>query len=113
MTYRGWRSIVRRGAGLGGQAGLSLVEIVIVLSVMTTVTGALAPAGLSLLAQARELQVERDCASLRDAVIRLLLDSNRTSIRLQQGRGPRVDLLVSAGSPPDSDTADETRWLRT
>lgn len=113
MTYRGWRSIVRRAAGIRGQAGLSLVEIVIVLSVMTTVTGVLAPAGLSLIAQARELQVQRDCASLRDAVIRLLLDSNRTSIRLQQGRGPRVDLLVSAGSPPDSDTADETRWLRT
>jgi len=106
-------SIVRRAAGIGGQAGLSLVEIVIVLSVMTTVTGVLAPAGLSLVAQARELQVERDCASLRDAVIKLLLDSNQTSIRLQQGRGPRVDLLVSAGSPPDSDTADQARWLRT
>jgi type II secretory pathway pseudopilin PulG len=106
-------SIVRCAAGMRGQVGLSLVETVIVLSVMTTVTGVLATVGLSLVAQARELQVERDCASLRDAVITLLVDANQTSIRLQQGHGPRLDLLVSAGSPPDRDTADGSRWLRT
>jgi len=113
VRCRAWRSIARRAAGTCGQAGLSLVELVIVLGVMTTLTGVLAPAGLSLVAQARDLQVERDCASLRDAVIRLMVDANQTSIRLQQGHGPRVDLLVSAGSAPDSDTADGSRWLRT
>jgi len=104
---------VRRAARLCGQAGLSMVEIVIVLSVMTTITGILAPAGMSLVQQARELQVERDCASLRDAVIKLLVDSSRTTIRLGQGHGPRVDLLVSEGLAPDTDGSGDTRWLRT
>ena len=75
MIRRARLSIVRCAVGMRGQAGLSLVETVIVLSVMTTVIGVLAPVGLSLVAQARELQVERDCASLRDAVITLLVDA--------------------------------------
>jgi type II secretory pathway pseudopilin PulG len=110
---RGRLAIVTLASAARRQAGLTLVELVIVLSVMTTLTGILAPAGYSLVAQARDVQVERDCASLRDAVIKLLLDSNQTAIRLQQGRGPRVDLLVSDGPVPDVDAADQAPWVRT
>jgi type II secretory pathway pseudopilin PulG len=102
----------RNAARCCRQAGLSLVEVVIVLSVLTTVTGILAPAGMALVQQAREAQVQRECASLRDAVIQLLLDSNRTSIRLGQRQGPRVDLLVSEGRVPDAGGAGDARWLQ-
>jgi type II secretory pathway pseudopilin PulG len=113
MTGRSRSIGVRRAARPCGQAGLSMVEIVIVLSVMTTLAGILAPAGMSLVQQARELQAERDCASLRDGVINLLVDSNQTTIRLAQGHGPRVDLLVSEGLAPDTDGSGDARWLRT
>jgi type II secretory pathway pseudopilin PulG len=113
MTGRSRFAGVRRAARLYGQAGLSMVEIVIVLSVITAITGILAPAGLSLVQQARELQVERDGGSLRDSIIKLLVDSNRTTIRLGQGNGPRVDLLVSEGLAPDTDGSGDSRWIRT
>jgi len=112
MTAHRRFSGVRRAARLGCQAGLSMIETVIVLGVMTALTGVLAPAGLTLVAQAREVQVQRDCAALRDAVIKLLVDSNQTSIRLRQGRGPRVDLLVSEGAVPVQDGSSDGRWLR-
>jgi len=112
MTCHAFVNAVRRASRLRAQAGLSMVEVVIVLSVMTTVTGILAPASLTLVQQARELQVERESASLRDAVVKLLLDSNRTSIRLGPGNAPRVDLLVSEGASPDGDGSGDARWLR-
>ena len=90
-----------------------MIEVVIVLAVMTTITGIMAPAGMSLVQQARDVQVQRECASLRDAVITLLVDSNRTSILLGQRQGPRVDLLVSEGAAPDAGGSGDIRWLRT
>ncbi len=112
MTCHTLVNAVRRGARLRAQTGLSMVEVVIILSVMTTVTGILAPASLTLVQQARELQVERESASLRDAVVKLLLDSNRTAIRLGPANAARVDLLVSEGVAPDGDGAGDARWLR-
>lgn len=112
MIRHAFVTAVRRGARLRAQAGLSMVEVVIILSVMTTLTGILAPASLTLVQQARELQVERESASLRDAVVKLLLDSNKTAIRLGPARAARVDLLVSEGAAPDSDGSGDTRWLR-
>jgi type II secretory pathway pseudopilin PulG len=124
MTGLDWLTRWRRRSGpsstgrstsspLARQAGLSLVETVIVLSVMTAVTGILAPAGMTLVQEAREVQVQRDCASLRDAVIKLLLDTNQASLRLQQGHGATVDMLVSSGEAPGIDTGGDPRWSRT
>jgi hypothetical protein len=80
---------------------------------MMTLTAIMAPAGMTLVEQARELHVQRDCASLRDAVIKLLLDTSQTSLRLQQGRGPAVDMLVSSGKAPGVDPSADQRWGRT
>jgi Tfp pilus assembly protein FimT len=113
MTCHAFITAVRRGARLRAQAGLSMVEVVIILSVMTTVTGILAPASLTLVQQARELQVERESASLRDAIVKLLLDSNKTAIRLGTAGAARVDLLVSEGAIPERDGSADRRWLRT
>lgn len=95
------------------QAGLSLIETAITLSVMMTLTAVMAPAAMTLVEQARELHVQRDCASLRDAVIKLLVDTNQTSLRLLRGRGPAVDMLVSAGAAPGIDPSGDPRWGRT
>jgi hypothetical protein len=113
MTCHGFLNAVRRGARLRAQAGLSMVEVVIVLSVMTTVTGILAPASLTLVQQARDLQVDRESASLRDAIVKLLLDSNTIAIRLGAANTARVDLLVSDGDVPRNDGSADPRWLRT
>lgn len=113
MTGRRVLTGLRRRARLLAETGLSMVETTIVLSVLTALTGVLAPAGMELVQQAREAQVERECASLRNAVIKLLVDSNRTVIRLGQGRGLGVDLLVSSGAVPETDGAADARWLQT
>ena len=113
MSTNGLTNLGRRASRRRGQSGLSMVEVVIMLTVMTALTGVLAPAGMSMVQQARELQVAREGGALRDAVLRMLVDSNRNSIRLGDGRGPRVDLLVSEGAVPDADGTQDARWLRT
>jgi hypothetical protein len=93
------------------QAGMSLIETAIVLSVLMTITGILAPGAMTLVEQAREIQVQRDCASLRDGVVKLLIDSNRVLLSLPRG-GATVDMLVSAGPAPDIAGAGDPRWSR-
>lgn len=123
MTEHGFNTCARRparpartgleaGCARSHQAGLSLVETVIMLSVMMAITAVMAPAGMGLVEQAREIQVQRDCASLRDGVIKLLIDTNQVSLRLQQGHGATVDMLVSSGEAPDVDATGDLRWSR-
>jgi type II secretory pathway pseudopilin PulG len=92
------------------EAGLTLVEMAVVLAALLVLAGVLAPAGLDMLQQARELQVQRDCDAIRDSLVRLLIDNGQIIIRSKGGRGPRVQLLVGDGGiPPVSDRGD-ARW---
>jgi type II secretory pathway pseudopilin PulG len=95
------------------QAGLTLIETAIVLSVLMTITSIIAPAGMTVIEQARELRVQQDCSALRDAMIKLMVDSNRVVLRQPQDRGALVDLLVSAGPVPVATIAGDARWAQT
>jgi type II secretory pathway pseudopilin PulG len=94
------------------QRGLSLVETAIALSVMMMITAVLAPAGANLIQQARDVQVERDCASLRNAVIRLLIDNNQTQLHVQPTSDRLVSLLVSSGVAPEAGAAAAAPWTQ-
>jgi type II secretory pathway pseudopilin PulG len=91
--------------------GMSLIETTITLSVMMMLTAVVAPAGMTMIQQSRDIQVQRDCSSLRDAMIKLLIDTNQQLIRVQQGHGPRVSLLVSDGAVPGVGMNGDTAWL--
>ncbi|MCX6550318.1 MAG: hypothetical protein NTY02_04790 [Acidobacteria bacterium] len=94
------------------EAGMSLIEITITLSVMMMLTAVLAPAGMNLVEQAREFQVAQDCSSLRSAMVKMMLDTNQTRLRLQQGRGTLVDLLVTSGGAPAIGDGGDARWTQ-
>lgn len=92
-------------------AGLSLVEVAIVLSVMAMIAGVMAPAGMGLVAQARDVRVAHDCEAIRQAVLTMLSDLGRTDLRLGAG-GPRVELLVSGGEVPQAGGPATAAWTR-
>ncbi len=92
------------------QTGLSLVELAIVLSVLTLLTGVLAPAGFDLVAQARDVRVRQDCEGIRHALIALLTDVSRTT--LSPGPGLRVDLLVTRAPAPVAGAPTAQAWTR-
>jgi hypothetical protein len=94
------------------QAGLSLVEISIILSVLALLSGVLAPAGAELISQARGVRVLQDCGAIRDALLTMLTDTGLTRLTTARtsASAPRVELLVSPGPAPTA--ADDPRWLR-
>ncbi len=94
------------------QTGISLVEVAIVVSVMAMLTGILAPAGFQLVGQARDVRVLHDCQGIRDALVKMLTDLGKTSLRLAGDTSPRVELLVSDGPVPSAASATETAWTR-
>jgi type II secretory pathway pseudopilin PulG len=94
------------------QTGISLVEVAIVVSVMAMLTGILAPAGFQLVGQARDVRVLHDCQGIRDALVKMLTDLGKTSLRLAGDTSPRVELLVSDGPVPAAASATETAWTR-
>lgn len=97
---------------LSAHAGLSLVEITIVLSVLAMLSGILAPAGFALVGQARDVRVLKDGAAIRDALFALLRDTGRTALATGHDRRTTVELLVSDAAAPDADAASDSRWLR-
>ena len=94
------------------QSGLSLVEVAVVLSVMALLTGVLAPAGFGLVGQARDVRVQKDCQSIRDALMTMMTDLGKTSLRIGGDAGLRIDLLVTNAPAPDAASASEAAWTR-
>lgn len=92
-------------------AGLSLVEVAVVVSVMALIAGVMAPAGMTLVAQARDVRVAHDCEAIRQAVVTMLLDLGRTSLRVG-ANGTLVELLVTDGSVPDAAGPAAAPWAR-
>ena len=93
------------------ETGLSLVETTIILTVLMILTAVVAPAGMTMIQQGRDVQVQRDCSALRDAVIKLLIDTNQQVLRVHETHGPRVGLLVSDGAAPELGTTGDAAWL--
>ncbi len=96
---------------LSTSAGLSLVEVAIVLSVMAMVAGVIAPAGMGLVAQARDVRVAHDCDAIRQAVLTMVTDLGRTDLRLGVA-GARVELLVTGGEVPQAADPATGAWTR-
>lgn len=95
---------------LRSATGLSLVEVSVILGALAVITGALAPGGLDLVTQARDLQATRDALSIRDALIRLSTDTGATRIATSGTSGQTVELLVSAGGIPAAAGIGDARW---
>lgn len=96
---------------LRSATGLSLVEVAVMLGALAVITGALAPGGLDLVTQAKDLQASRDALSIRDALIRLSTDTGATRIATRGTDGPTVELLVSAGDTPAAAAGiGDARW---
>lgn len=93
-------------------AGLSLVEVTIIISVMAVISSIMAPAGIDLIAQAREVRAVRDGQAIREAVLAMLNDLGKTSIRIGTGSGTLVELLVSGGVVPEAASPAEAEWIR-
>ncbi|MEW5983913.1 MAG: hypothetical protein AB1806_16290 [Acidobacteriota bacterium] len=94
------------------RAGLSLVEVTVVLSALALVAGTLTPASLDLVQRAKDLQASRDALSIRDAIVRLLDDAGAVRIGTRGTEGAIVELLVSGGATPASGDAGDWRWTR-
>lgn len=92
-------------------AGLSLVEVAIVVSVMAMITAVMAPAGMTLVAQARDVRVAHDCEAIRQAVVTMVSDLGRTNLRIG-GTGTLVELLVTDGAVPEAAGPAESPWTR-
>ena len=93
-------------------AGISLIEMAITLAVMSMLAAVLAPPASGLIEQSRQLQAQRDCATIRDAMIRLLLDVNKTRFVTHATGGHVVELLVSGGTIPSTSGRGDARWAR-
>ena len=93
-------------------AGLSLVEVAVVLSVMAVLTGVLAPAGATMMSQARDVRALRDCETIRVALVTLLNDTGQVNLRLGGRKGALIDLLVTAAPSPDAAGDAERLWTR-
>ena len=99
-------------ARLRSAAGLSLVEITIILGVMAIISGVLAPSGVHLIGQARDVRVMQDCQAIRGALVSMLNDLGRTNLRVGPGKGTLVELLFTDGAIPEARSDTEALWLR-
>jgi type II secretory pathway pseudopilin PulG len=101
-----------RGAmtrGLSGARGLSLVEVTIMLLVLMTLTGVLAPSIMDFIRDAQWVKAREDCEAIGVSVVRLMRDVGPCLKFDGSGsctKANRVDLLYSDG--PDVTANDVT-----
>jgi len=91
----------------GGERGLSLVEVTIVLFVLTLLTGVLAPSIADFVHDAQWVKAREDCEAIGVSVVRLMRDVGpclRFDGTGRCSKANRVDLLYSDG--PDVTPAD-------
>lgn len=108
----------RPGRAKGG-AGLTLVEMTVILSVIVILATVLVPTVMSHIVQARIVRTRSDSRAIGEAIIRFYDDTGffpKTRDSLDGRMGTQfVDLLVSPGTPPtlpaDGNVAARQPWV--
>jgi type II secretory pathway pseudopilin PulG len=89
---------------VGSSAGMSLVEVTIILMVLATLTAAIAPSMAAYTKDARQVQAKSEAEAIGTGILRLLADTGSRCLRLAGTTDctgtNRVDLLVTQGSNP-------------
>ena len=94
------------------ERGLSLVEMTIILSVLAILSGVMAPAGVELVSQARDVRVLHDAHTIRQALFTLLTDLGLTTLRVGGASGTPVELLVTNAPTPEATGETDAGWIR-
>jgi hypothetical protein len=88
------------------------VELTIIISVLAILSGAMAPAGLELVSQARDVRVLRDGQAIRQALFTLLTDLGLTTVRVGGAGSTKVGLLVTDAGMPEAMSAADMGWIQ-
>lgn len=100
-----------RLGGTRDQSGFSLVEVVTMLSVSLLLATALSPVAKTVTDRARLLRATTDGEAIRDAILRLLNDTNKQAIKTQGETGSVVEILVSDGDiPREVSATGDPQW---
>jgi type II secretory pathway pseudopilin PulG len=128
MTLKSEQGLPRRSAAriIGAEAGMSLVEATIILSVVAVLASVLAPAVNGYVDQARQVRARNDTQVIAEAILDFVADTAERQFLIDASNGGgdetpptrldgnRVNLLVSDGDIPTLTTtlAGEIFWTQ-
>jgi len=97
--------------------GITLIEIVIILSVMAALTGILVPTVSATIGKSRLHRARTDVIAIKKAVVNMLIDTNTRGIvrdgSVERGRQQPVHLLVGDGDAPALGPDGDPQWTGT
>lgn len=98
----------------GGERGVTLLEVTLLLLVAVSLLGALMPTATSVVRHAEATQAQTDMARIRDAILAALSEMARTHFTIDgTATGTQVELLVGDGDAPrELSATGNAQWRR-